>query len=383
MKYIKNAINPLTNKKTSILIKDDKIYKKDSDAEKLIAENSFDYKIIDAKNNYVMTSFTDTHFHLRNPGFEYKQTYEEAAIACMKGGYTDVIAMANTKPVCDKVEVFDTIKAGMKNLPLRVYQVGSVTKNLQGKELTDYKKLLEYTHIFSDDGKNVDDPEIMKQALKLSAEYNFLIMDHSQPETEMVIRNIKLAEETGGRLHFCHISKKNSALAIIKAKEKNTNITFEVTPHHIFSSNLDYRVNPPIAGEEDRKFLIDAIKKGYVDSIGTDHAPHTQEDKQNGSPGIINIENSYSMVNRVFYDNDIPKKTLIQMMCIFPSDLIGKTRSLEPGNVADIVIFDDKDDRLDINKLSTRSKNTPYDKREIKGHILMTICSGKIEYNTL
>ena len=128
-----------------------------------------DLKVIDAQGRYLLPSFTDMHFHLRNPGLEYKQTYREANDACLKGGYTRVVAMANTVPVADCSEVIEAVADGMKDLPLEVIQIASVTKSLQGKELVDFEELMKYTDIFSDDGKNVDNPEILREALKKSA----------------------------------------------------------------------------------------------------------------------------------------------------------------------------------------------------------------------
>ncbi len=375
MLLIKNAFVVELDEVTNILIDDGKI--------KAIGtcNVSGDYEIIDALGMTVMPSFSDSHFHLRNPGQEYKQTYREANDACLKGGYTDVVALANTKPVVDSVELLNEVKANTEKFPLDVYQVSSVTKGLNGKELVDFDELIKYTKIFSDDGKNVDDITIMKAALEKSAELGFIIMDHSEPESEMVIRNIELVKEVGGNLHFCHISRKESIEALIKAKEEGLSVTFEVTPHHLFSTDLDYRVNPPIATKADRASLIQAIKMGYVDSIGTDHAPHTEDDKKNGSPGIINIENAYSMIRKVFYENDIDMKTLIKLMSKWPAKLVGKERGIFEGSVADIVIVSDEEYKIDKKSFVTRSKNTPFDGMDVRGKVLMTIAKGEIVYD--
>lgn len=382
MIWIQGAMLPEKNRMEDVLVDDGRIkyIGKDKIAEYLKGRD-IRHRVVGAEGLYLLPSFVDSHFHLRNPGFEYKQTYEEASDACMKGGYTDVIAMANTKPTVDTCEVLREIKEKSSKFPLNVYQVGSVTKGLMGKELVDFESLMKETAIFSDDGKNIDDENIMKRALALSKELGFLIMDHSEPETEMVIRNLKLAEEVGGNLHFCHISKKGSVEAIVKAKEKGLHVTLEVTPHHIFSHGLSYRVNPPIATNEDRLFLIEAIKRGYIDYIGTDHAPHTHEDKEKGAPGIINIENAYSMIRKVFYDNNIGFMTMIELMATRPATLVNKERGIWEGLVADLILVSDGESKIDTEKFATRSKNTPFEGREVKGEVELTMVKGEVVYD--
>lgn len=382
MIWIQGATVPERNAVEDVLIADGKIRCIGKEKiEAFLRGRKERYQLIKAEGFYLLPSFVDSHFHLRNPGFEYKQTYEEASQACMKGGYTDVIAMANTKPTVDSCEVLKEIKEKSSEFPLGVYQVGSVTKGLMGKELVDFEALMKETGIFSDDGKNIDDADVMKRALALSKKLGFLIMDHSEPETEMVIRNIKLAEEVGGNLHFCHISKKGSVEAIVKAKEKGLNVTLEVTPHHIFSHGLSYRVNPPIATNEDRLFLIEAIKRGYIDYVGTDHAPHTHEDKEKGAPGIINIENAYAMIRRVFYENNIDWNTMIDLMSKRPAFLVGKERGISEGMTADLVLVSDRESTIDTGTFVTRSKNTPFEGYEVKGQVELTVVKGEIEYD--
>ena len=338
-------------------------------------------KVIDAQGRYLLPSFTDMHFHLRNPGLEYKQTYKEANDACLRGGYTRVVAMANTVPVADCSEVIQTVADSMRDLPLEVIQIASVTKSLQGKELVDFEELMKYTDIFSDDGKNVDNPEILREALKKSAELGFTILDHDEPETEMVRRNLQILRETGGNLHFCHISRKESMQLIIKAKAEGLKVTVEVTPHHLFSHGLDYRVNPPIASEEDVKFLIESIKNGHVDVIGTDHAPHTDEDKANEAPGIINIETAYAMIRKVFRENAISMKTLAKLMSNNPSFMTGTDSHIREGSEANLVILSDEAWKIDSTKFVTRSRNTPYDGWEVVGKVEYTIAKGEIVYD--
>lgn len=338
--------------------------------------------VIDGTDKFLSPSFIDLHFHLRNPGQEYKQTYEEASNAAIKGGYTTVVAMANTKPVVDEPSIIDEIYSNMEKFPLRVIQTSAITKGLNGSDLVDFESIRNKTNIFSDDGKNIDSEKVLSIALEKSAELDFIIMDHDEPETEMVIRNLKILRELGkGRLHFCHISKKESIDAIVKAKENNKNITFEFSPHHIFSKNLNYRVNPPIGNDEDNLAIISAIKNNLVDAIATDHAPHTEEEKQIGAPGIVNIENAFSMVRKIFVDNDIDLQKQIELMSNNPSEILGEDNRIKEGNTANLVIYNDEEYLIDKTKFETRSINTPFDKCEVKGKILYTIVGGKVYDN--
>lgn len=335
----------------------------------------------EGKGKYLSPSFVDLHFHLRNPGQEHKQTFEEASQAAIRGGYTKVVAMANTVPIVDSIERIEMVENSMNNLPLKVIQTAAVSVDLRGQEVVDFKKLREKTFIFSDDGRNVDRADIMEQALIKSKELDFIIMDHDEPETQMVIRNIELAKKTQGRIHFCHISKKESIDAIVEAKKEQKNITFEVSPHHIFSTNLDYRVNPPIGNEEDQKAILRAIQQGQVDAIATDHAPHTQEDKAKGAPGIVTIETAFSMVRKIFSDHGISLQTQITLMSNNPSEILGVDNRLAEGAEANLVIYSDQETRIDSSRFATRSKNTPFDGWESRGKVEYTIVEGRVYTN--
>lgn len=336
--------------------------------------------LIDAEGKYILPAFADTHFHLRNPGQDYKQTLDEAATSLAKGGYAAFVAMANTKPVLDKPEDIRALKQEFSKYPTQLFQVSAVTKGLGGKELVDFEELLEVTKIFSDDGRNVDDEAVMREALKESERLGFLIMDHSEPETEMVIRNLDLVREVGGHLHFCHVSRKASMEAIIKAKEEGLKVTVEVTPHHVFRSRINYRVNPPFAEEEDRLFLLEAVKKGYVDYIGSDHAPHTSEDKEKGAPGIANIESCYSMVYTAFREVGLGMAEIARYMSLNPSELLGLNLGLEVGKEASLVLVEEGVFIIEAETYETRSKNTPFDGMEVASRPVATILKGEIAH---
>ena len=365
--------------KSDLLVENGKISKINSNIE---IEN---INTIDGGHYVLMPSFIDLHTHLRDPGLTHKEDLESGQKAALKGGFTVLCPMANTKPVCDNPEVMNYIINKAENLDLcDIKQVCSITKNLEGDEMINIKSMIEHTRLFSDDGYTLHNTEIMRDALKLSKELNFKVLTHCQPEFEIVERDLKLLEEVGGNLHICHISLKETLDEIKKYKDRGYKFTCEVGPHHIYGYGLDYKVNPSFAEEEDMKYLIQGIKDGYIDMIGTDHAPHTEDDKKNGSPGISNIEVAFSMVNKVFKENNISLNKLSEMMSANPAKLLGLNQGLiEEGLRADLVLIDEnKEDIINVNKFISKGKNNPFHNQKIKGNVIMTIRDGKIAYKT-
>lgn len=364
--------------KSDLLVENGKISKINSNIE---IEN---INTIDGGHYVLMPSFIDLHTHLRDPGLTHKEDLESGQKAALKGGFTVLCPMANTKPVCDNPEVINYIINKAENLDLcDIKQVCSITKNLEGDEMIDIKSMIEHTRLFSDDGYTLHNTEIMRDALKLSKELNFKVLTHCQPEFEIVERDLKLLEEVGGNLHICHISLKETLDEIKKYKDRGYKFTCEVGPHHIYGYGLDYKVNPSFAEEEDMKYLIQGIKDGYIDMIGTDHAPHTQEDKENGAPGISNIEVAFQMVNKVFSENQISLNKLSEMMSANPAKLLGLNQGLiEEGLRADLVLIDESyEDVIDTSNFISKGKNNPFNGQRVKGKVIMTIKNGKIMYD--
>ena len=348
-------------------------------------DNEEDINIIDGNGYILMPSFIDLHTHLRDPGLTQKEDLETGQKAALKGGYTVLCPMANTKPVCDNKEVMEYVLNKSKNLDLcDIKQVCAITKNLDGQEMIDIKSMRKYTDLFSDDGYTLFNEQIMEEVLKLSSELDFKVLTHCQPEYEIVSRDLKLIKKIGGNLHICHISLEDTLNEIKKYKDEGYKFTCEVGPHHIYGYGLDYKVNPSFAEEEDMKSLIQGIKDGYIDMIGTDHAPHTEDDKKNGSPGISNIEVAFSMVNKVFKENNISLNKLSEMMSANPAKLLGLNQGLiEEGLRADLVLIDEnKEDTINVNKFISKGKNNPFHNQKIKGKVIMTIRDGKIAYKT-
>ena len=365
--------------KTDLLVSNGVISKIDENIE--IEHESIN--IVDGNGYVLMPSFIDLHTHLRDPGLTHKEDLETGQKAALKGGFTVLCPMANTKPVCDNKEVMEYVLNKAKDLDLcDIKQVCAITKNLDGQEMIDIESMRKYTDLFSDDGYTLFNEEIMENVLRLSSELDFKVLTHCQPEYEIVQRDLKMLKEVGGNLHICHISLEDTLDEIKKYKDEGHKFTCEVGPHHIYGYGLDYKVNPSFAKEEDMMALIQGIKDGYIDMIGTDHAPHTEDDKKAGSPGISNIEVAFSMVNKVFKENNISLNKLSEMMSANPAKLLGLSQGLiEEGLRADLVLIDENEiDVIDTRKFVSKGKNNPFNNQKVIGKVIMTIRDGKIAY---
>ena len=365
----------------SVLIEDGTIIKVGTASE---LENEVYDEVYDINGLTLMPAFVDVHSHFRTPGFEYKEDFTTGLSAALKGGYGTVFAMANTNPVCDSVELVSENNQKANALKkVNFNQIPALGKNLRDVEFVDYVNLRKHCAIFSNDGITVFSDDFMREALKMSTKYDFSICTHSEPEVEIVTRDVALLKNVGGNLHVCHISTQKTVEAIIVGKEANLNISCEVTPHHLFDSGLDYHVAPVFGTEEDRQALISAVKRGIVDILATDHAPHTKKDKEKGANGISNIEVAFQMYWKVFSDNDISLRTFSKMISYNPAKLTRLNKGLiKAGYDADLVVIDkDRVDYIDINNFVSKSNNTPFDKREVRGKVIMTIVDGEKRYS--
>lgn len=356
-------------------------------------------EVIDAKGLVLMPSFIDTHAHFRDPGLTYKEDIETGSRAALKGGYTGVCLMANTKPICSSKETLEFVRSREKELNLiDLHQCVSVTRGFDGEDLTHLDDFKDDNKIkaISDDGVGVMDSKTMYDAMLKAKENGWIIMSHAEDksfslsdmriaENIMTLRDIYLAKETGARLHMCHVSTKEAVEYIREAKANYKNITCEVTPHHIALTKdiNDYRVNPPIREKEDVSEVIRAIKDGIVDCIGTDHAPHTKEDKEKGSPGMVGLETSFSICyTSLVKSNEITLNKLSEIMSKNGAEILGMNKGkVSPGFDGDLVLVDlDKKVKIDSNKFHSKGKNTPFEGMEFYGEIEMTIKGGRILY---
>ena len=356
--------------------------------------------IIDAKGLTLMPSFIDTHAHFRDPGLTYKEDMESGSRAAAKGGYTGVCLMGNTNPICSTKEVVEYVRNKAKEVGLiDVHQCVSITENFGGKSIEhlnafdDDKELVAIT----DDGVGVMDSSIMMKAMEKAKKNNWVVMSHAEDKTFskidmriaedlMTIRDLYLAKVTKARLHMAHVSTIDSIEAIRRAKKEGSNVTCEVTPHHIglTTEESNYRVNPPIREKADVKAIIEGIKDGTVDCIGTDHAPHTEEDKAKGAPGMVGIETAFSICyTELVKKNGVSINKLSELMSRNPANILGMNKgSITIGKDGDLVLVDlNKEIVIDKEKFASKGKNTPFHGRKYFGEVVMTIKGGKLIYS--
>lgn len=379
--------------------------------------------VVDAEGCYVMPGLIDLHVHLRDPGLTYKETVESGARAAAHGGFTTILAMPNTKPVTDdRLNVRYVHNKAKMNAPIRVLQVGAVTKGQLGKELADIRGMAqEGAPAISEDGKSVMDSGIYRQAMKIAKECQIPVFAHCEdinlveggvvnadPKMEamglkgisnavediIVARDILLAKETGVKLHLCHCSTKDSVRMVREAKKEGVCVTAEVCPHHftlstedIDSKDANYKMNPPLRTREDVEALREGLKEDIMEVIATDHAPHSAEEKQRPiekAPfGIVGLETAVALTITELVDTGIlTPMQMAEKMSYNPARIIGLDRgSLAVGKAADVVVIDPEETyAIDVNTFESKGRNTPFHGRKVKGKVKMTIYNGQIAY---
>ena len=357
---------------------------------------NYDCKTIDADGLIAMPAFIDMHVHFRDPGYPHKEDLYTGSMAALKGGYTFVNLMGNTQPIASNMDVVNYVLSKAEELNLvDVHQVVSISKNFDGESLEHLENLDHRVKFISDDGNGVQSNLIMYEAMLKAKEKDLIIIAHEEDveivkidtrlsENIMTFRDIYLSNITGAKLHLAHVSTKESIEKIRQAKIYNSNISCEVTPHHIALYDIKYRVNPPIREKKDVKAIIAGIKDGTVDMIATDHAPHSKEDKEKGAPGISGIETAFSICyTQLVKSGEISLNKLSEIMSANP----GKLAAINKGKIkksydGDIVLVDlDKKVLVDGNTFRSRGKNTPFNGMEFYGEVVATIRRGEIKYN--
>ena len=343
----------------------------------------------------LLPAFTDLHAHFRDPGFTYKEDLHSGSRAALKGGYTAVNLMPNTKPVCSSMEIVHDVENRAKEIGLiTVKQTLSMTKNLQGQDFEHLKNLKVGEVLFvTDDGRGVSDDEVMREIFSICKEKNAAIMCHAEDpqfsktdmrvaENNMTFRDINLFKEIGGHLHFCHVSTKEAIDAIRLAQKEGHHVTGEVTPHHLFATGSEvnhYRVNPPFRDQEDIESLILALKDGVACAIATDHAPHTQEEKEAGAPGMIGLELAFPLCfTKLVKNGDFSLNLLVDKMATQPSKLMNLNKGkLQVDMDADFAIFDiESEFTVSENLFESKSVNSPFIGRKLFGKIIQTVRKG-------
>ena len=379
--------------------------------------------VIDSSKFNIIPGLADVHVHLREPGFSYKETILTGTKAAAKGGFTLVAAMPNLNPVPDSAEhlkiELDRIE---KNRVIKVLPYGSITVGEKGKELRDMAGMAKDVIAFSDDGKGVQNSEMMEKAMTVAKELNKPIVAHCEVESllnggyihdgeyaklhghkgissaseyEEVIRDINLSEKTGCQFHACHISTKESVDAIRQAKAKGIKVSGETGPHYLAFTDMDlqesgsWKMNPPIRSEEDRQALIKAVRDGTIECIITDHAPHSREEKSKGlagsSMGVVGLETSFAAVNTYMVEKGyISFEKLVEVMSINPRKIFGIESGIQIGKPADITIVDPKAKwTVNPEEFISMGKATPFAGKTLTGKVIATIYNGDFAYSEL
>jgi len=379
---------------------------------------------INAEGYKVSPGFLDMHVHLREPGFEDKETIETGALAAVKGGVTTVVCMANTRPVVDTQSLVKYILKKGNSSACRVLPVAAMTKGLEGKNITEMGILADAGAVgFSDDGICVRDSRVMYEIMRYSTQFDLPLILHEEDDfisgdglvhegyysnilglegisrlsdELMIERDISLAKRSGAGIHITHLSTGGSVEMIKKAKDDGVKVTCDVTPHHLFfndscltSFNTNFKVKPPIRSEEDRKALVEGIKDGVIDAIVSDHAPHLDTEKNTtfrlANFGTIGLETLFSAAfTKLCVEEKMDLGKLINLISAAPSKIIGfNGGKIEVGSLANLTVIDtEAEEEIRKDNIASKSKNSIFLGQKLKGKIICTISGGNLAYMT-
>lgn len=407
------------NDKVDVLIMDGCVKK----IKKSISKLPDGCKVVDCKNLYVSPGFIDLHVHLREPGYEHKETIKTGCNAAAAGGFTSIACMPNTKPVNDNASVTEYIlyKARTEGI-VNVLPIGAITIDEKGEALANIGEMFEAGCVaISDDGMPVMDSGIMRSAMEYVKAFEIPVITHAEDkglscdgvmneglistrlglrgiprasEEVMISRDILLSELTGTHLHVAHVSTEGSVRIIRDAKKRGVKVTAEATPHHfhlhdeaVLSYDTNAKVNPPIRTRNDVKAIRKGIADGTIDIIATDHAPHSEDEKKvefDKAPfGISGIETAFQLSLKLVEDNVLTLDQMVLKMSCLPARIIKIERgTLKEGSVADITVFDtESKSTIDRLKFISKGKNSPFHGWDVNGQVKYTIVNGKIVYS--
>ena len=404
-----------TNEKLDVLIENNKIVKM---GKEILGAD----EIIDCTGLLIMPGMVDMHCHLREPGGEHKETIETGCHSAVKGGFTTICPMPNTKPTPDSAIVLEKIISEAKRVNLcNVLPFSSVTKGEKGEELVDFEAQKAAGAIaFSDDGMPVENARMIREAMIKANKIGSFISEHCEeksvssgainagkiaeklgvegvlPEAEeiMAARDITIAETNNLHTHICHISTKTSVSMIRDAKKRGVKVTCETCPHYysftveeVLTSGVNAKMNPPLREEKDKEEIIKGLKDGTIDAIITDHAPHTEEEKAKGlstAPnGIIGFETALAAtITNLIKPGYIDYMDMVRLMSYTPAKILGIDRGeIKEGAIADLTIFDpNKEYVYTKESIVSKSKNTPWIGKKLTGEVEYTICNGRVVY---
>ena len=378
-------------------------------------------QVIDAKGLMVCPGLVDMHVHLRDPGLTYKEDIFTGTMAAARGGVTSLVCMANTSPVLDSPEQLTYVKdKAAQACGVNVYPVGAVTQSLRGKELTDFAALKNAGAIaLSDDGNNIDDANVMRDALIKARRHEMLLLAHCEDtnmvgnrgvnegrvsrqlglegrpaiaEELVVMRDAMLAEETGAHVHVCHISTAKSVDIVRRMKKKGVHITCETCPQYftltedeILTKGALAKINPPLRTAQDVQGIIAGLKDGTIDAIATDHAPHSEEEKSRplvkAPSGAVGLETSLALtLTALYHTKQMTLPEIIRRMSTNPADVLHLPKGrMSIGVDADLVIFDpDEQWVVDPSKFASKGRNTPFAGCKVRGKVKYTIVKGEV-----
>ena len=387
------------------------------------ADIDVDVDVLDADGLVATPGFIDMHVHLREPGFEYKETIATGSRAAVAGGFSAVAAMANTDPPNDSAAVTEFIlrKAAQAD-KARIYPIGTITKGMKGEQLSEMGEMVEAGVVaVSDDGLPVSDVNVMRRAMEYATVFDIPVIEHCEtpelhpkgvmnegywstalgllgiPRASEIIsveRNVVLAELTGARFHVAHLSTSGALRSVREAKARGLAVTCEVTPHHLIltdeslkSYDTHAKMKPPLVTEEDRAALLEGLADGTVDAIATDHAPHHADEKREDfdrAPfGIVGLETAVSLcLDRLVKPGVISLSRMVELLSWGPARVLGVAGgTLKVGSPADVTLLDPtRHVRVDPESFHSRSKNTPFAGWELEGGPVTTIVGGRVAW---